>query len=79
MKYSKLDSEELSVEEEEEDMEIVIKKVGQDFIPNTVTLYVVRHYTKKDNLLSGTMENISWERLRSKYQEMCYKVLFEEL
>ena len=34
-------------------MKIIVNKVDQDFILEVVTLDFLRHYTKKDGLLSG--------------------------
>ena len=75
----KLEREELGVEDEEEDMEIIVNRVDHRYIPEAVTLELLRHYTKKDEMLAGIMEDFSRGKLRDKYQKSSYKVLFEEL
>ena len=54
----------MGVEDEEEDMEIIVNQVDHGYITEAVTLDLLRHYTKKDKLLSHIVEDDRRGKLR---------------
>ena len=77
--YSKLEKDELGVEELEEDMEIMVNRIVNESIPDAVTLPVVKHYTKSDKQLSQLVKDVQSGRLRQELKDTKYGKVFPEL
>ena len=77
--YSKQQRDELGVEDEEEDMEIIVNRVDHGYITEAVTLDLLRHYTKKDKLLSHIVEDVRRGKLRPEHEKSKFASTFSEL
>ena len=77
--YSKVEKDELGVEELEKDMEIMVNRIVNESIPDAVTLPVVKHYTQMDEQLSNLAEDVQSGRLRQELKTTKYVKVFEEL
>ena len=76
--YSKQEKEEYGVEEKD-DMEIIVNRVDHGYMPDAVTLPVLRHYTKKDPVLDRVGQDVQKGRLRKELTDTKYKHVFQEL
>ena len=75
VQYTKLETDELGIEDEEEDSEIIVNRVEE--LTDAVTLDVLRNETMMDQSLKELSEDIRKGKLRPGLKE--YKEIFLEL
>ena len=77
--YSKPEKEEYGVENEEDDCEIIFNRVEHGYMPDDVTLPVLRQFTKENLTLSQLGEDVQQGRLRTGLTNTKYKQVFQEM
>ena len=77
--YTDLERERLGVEDETEDMEIIVNRVGVGYVPEAVTLEVIKEYTSKDEVLSSVMKEVQKGQPGQAVKESKYEGIFEQL
>ena len=78
-KYSRQEKEAFGVEEEEDDKEIIVNRVQHGYMPDAVTIPVLKHFTKEDPVLSKVGQDVQQGRLRKELHKTKYKQVFREL
>ena len=77
--YTDLERERLGVEDETKDMEIIVNRVGVGYVPEAVTLEVIKEYTSKDEVLSSVMKEVQKGQPGQAVKESKYEGIFEQL
>ena len=77
--YTSQEKEAFGVEEEEDDMEIIVNRVQHGYMPDAVTIPVLKHFTKEDQVLAKVVQDVHKGVLRDKLNKTTYKQVFKEL
>ena len=79
VQHSKEERDELGIEDEEEDMEIIVNRVDVGYVPEAVTLEVLKQKMVEDKLLKGVMKDVQSGKVGVATKGSKYEKVFEEL
>ena len=75
--YSKIEREDLGIEEEEEDAEIIVNRI--DEVIDAVTLPILKYHTETDKTLQMLLQDVRKGQLRKEQKLSRYKDVFHQL